>query len=73
MILTAWAERVGSNWGGFRELDEVRALVGLPEEFQVIAVVPLGYPRRKLGAGKKNRKPFDQVVSAERFGRPLER
>jgi hypothetical protein len=33
----------------------------------VLAVMPLGYPTRKV-IGRKRRKPFDQVVSAERFG-----
>jgi nitroreductase len=31
MILTAWADGVGSNWAGFAGLDAVRELVGLPE------------------------------------------
>jgi len=33
-------------------------------------VIPFGYPKRKLGLGKKHRKPFDEVVSLERFGTP---
>ena len=36
----------------------------------VLAVLPLGYPKRKV-IGKKKRKPFNEVVSAERFGQPL--
>lgn len=71
MILTAWAEGVGSNWTGFGGLDGVRKMVGLPEEYDVLAVVPFGYPKRSLGKGKKKRKPLGEVVSAEHFGRPL--
>ena len=71
MILTAWADGVGSNWAGFSGLEAVRQKVGLPEEYDVIAVLPLGYPKRALGKGRKNRKPFDEVVSSERFGTPL--
>jgi nitroreductase len=71
MILTAWADGVGSNWTGFGGLEGVRQKVGLPDQYDVIAVLPLGYPRRPLGKGKKNRKPFDEVVSSERFGNPL--
>jgi nitroreductase len=71
MILTAWADRVGSNWTGFGRLEGVREKVGLPDQYDVIAVLPLGYPKRPLGKGKKNRKPFDEVVSSERFGQPL--
>ena len=71
MILTAWADGVGSNWTGFSGLDAVREEVGLPDAYEVIAVLPLGYPKRKLGLGKKKRKPFGEVVSSGRFGTPL--
>jgi nitroreductase len=72
MILTAWADGVGSNWTGFASLDAVGDFVGLPDTFKVFAVLPLGYPKRKLGKGIKNRKAPEVVVSAERFGRPLQ-
>lgn len=70
MILTAWGDGVGSNWTGFGGLENVRVEFGLPPEYEVLAVISFGYPKRKV-AGKKKRKPFDEVVSAERFGTPL--
>ena len=71
MMVAAWAEGVGSNWTGFANgLDEVRREFGFPDTYDVLAVVPLGYPKKKV-AGKKKRKPIDEVVSAERFGTPL--
>jgi nitroreductase len=72
MILTAWAEGVGSNWTGVGGLDRVASKVGLPDRYEVLAVVPFGYPRRSLGKGRKNRKPLAEVASAERYGIPLE-
>ena len=72
MILVAWSEGVGSNWTGFGQLDGVRKKVGLPDEYEVLAVVPFGYPKRKIGLGKKKRKPLAEVTSGERFGNPLE-
>ncbi|HEY4915094.1 MAG TPA: nitroreductase family protein [Candidatus Dormibacteraeota bacterium] len=72
MILVAWSEGVGSNWTGFGQLDGVRKKVGLPDEYEVLAVVPFGYPKRKIGLGKKKRKPLAEVASGERFGNPLE-
>jgi len=70
MMLAAWGEGVGSNWTGLMGIDAVREEFGVPESFDVIAVMPLGYPKRKV-IGKKKRKPFNEVVSAERFGQPL--
>ena len=71
MILTAWADGLGSNWTGFGGMEADRERFGLPPTYEVLAVVPFGYPKRKLGLGKKNRKPLSQVVSVERFGTPL--
>lgn len=68
MVLTAWSEGVGSNWVGFRGLDWVRPMLGIPDNLDVLAIVPFGYPVKKIGKGKKNRKPFSQVVSLGRFG-----
>ena len=70
MILTAWAEGVGSNWTGFGGLDGVRQKVGLPDRYEVLAVIPFGYPARPV-KGVKKRKAPKQVASAERFGTPL--
>jgi nitroreductase len=71
MVLTAWADGIGSNWTGFGGMESVRKKVGLPDAYDVLAVIPFGYPKRSLGKGKKKRKPFDEVVSSERFGAPL--
>ena len=71
MILVAWGDGVGSNWTGFGGLDGVRKNVALPDTYEVLAVVPFGYPKRKLGLGKKKRKPLAEVVSVERFGNLL--
>ena len=73
MVLTAWAEGVGSNWVGFAgRLDGVRDAFGLPDSYDVLAVIPFGYSKRKLGLGKKNRKPLREVVSDEKFGTPFQ-
>jgi nitroreductase len=69
MMLVAWSEGVGSNWVGFRNLpDEVSSSLGIPAQFEVLAIVPFGYPAQSIGRGKKRRKPIGEVVSRERFG-----
>jgi nitroreductase len=70
MILVAWAEGVGSNWTGFGAIEAVRKELGIPDDLDVLAVMPLGYPKRKV-VGRKNRKPLSEVASRERFGTPF--
>jgi nitroreductase len=68
MVLTAWAAGVGSNWVGFKNLDEVANLLAVPDSFEMLAVLAFGYPTRELGKGQKQRKPLNEVASRERFG-----
>jgi len=73
MILTAWAEGVGSNWVGFTGmLGSVKPVLGIPDEIDVMAIIPFGYPAQAVGKGKKQRKPTSKVVSRNRFGQPFE-
>src|SRR5256884_3870669 len=44
MILPARGEGVGSNWTGFARMDGVRSEFGLPDTFDVLAVLPVGVP-----------------------------
>ena len=44
MMLTAWSEGVGSNWVGFRGLEPVKDVLGIPDEYEILAIVPFGYP-----------------------------
>ncbi len=71
MMLTAWAEGVGSNWAGFEGLDDVGKLLTVPPDLDVLAVLPFGYPAQAVGRGKKNRKPLGEVASKERYGHPF--
>ena len=71
MMLTAWAEGVGSNWVGFAGMREVADLLGIPNDYDVVAIVPFGYPRRPARQGRKNRKPLGEIASAEAYGNPF--
>lgn len=72
MVLTSWAEGVGSNWVGFANLPQLKPVLGIPAEVEVVGIVSFGYPVRPGGKGKKARKPLGQVVHRERFGQPFE-
>ena len=70
LMLAAWGDGVASNWTGFG-LENVRAEFGFPDGYEVLAVIPLGYPKHRV-IGRKKRKPLSAVASAERFGNPIE-
>ncbi|GHO96934.1 NADH oxidoreductase [Reticulibacter mediterranei] len=71
-ILTAWEHGVGSNWVGFNNLPQVKPVLGIPDNIDVIAIVPFGYPVAKnLGKGNKKRKPLGEVAHNERWGQPF--
>jgi nitroreductase len=67
MILTGWSKGLGSNWVGFMGLTEVNTLLGIPENLDVFAIIPFGYPAQSIGKGKKQRKPLSEVVHRGRF------
>lgn len=71
MLLTAWAEGIGSNWTGFGGLEEVKTLLAIPTEMDLLAILPFGYPADAVGRGKKQRKPLGEVVHRERYGQPF--
>ena len=72
MILTAWSEGLGSNWVGFLGLTEIKSLLRIPDDLDVLAVIPFGYPAQAAGRGKKQRKALSEVAHRERFGQPFE-
>jgi len=72
MVLTAWSEGIGSNWAGFGGLEGAKPILGIPDNLDVLCIVPFGYPARSVGRGKKQRKPLAQVVSRSRYGQPFE-
>jgi nitroreductase len=72
MLLTAWADGVGSNWVGFGGLEKIKAMLDIPAGLDVLAILPFGYPARAVGRGKKQRKPLREVAHLERYGRPFE-
>lgn len=69
MMLAAWDEGVGSNWVGFTGiLDPIKPLLGIPDDLDVLAILPFGYPVDPIGQGKKTRKPLSDIAHRERWG-----
>ena len=44
MMLQAWELGIGSCWVGLFNADEVSAVLGLPEQYRVVTLMPMGYP-----------------------------
>jgi len=72
MLLVAWSEGIGSNWVGFGGLEKTNALLGIPGELDVLAILPFGYPADRIGRGRKDRKPLRAIAHRERYGQPFE-
>ena len=71
MMLAAWAEGVGSNWVGFIGFEEVKEWLAIPQDLDILAILPFGYPLQAVGRGKKRRKPLSEIAHSERFGQPF--
>ena len=71
MMLAAWAEGVGSNWVGFIGFEEVKEWLAIPQDLDILAILPFGYPLQAVGQGKKRRKPLGEIAHSERFGQPF--
>ena len=72
MFLAAWADGVGSNWVGFGGMEDIKDLLNIPADLDVLAVLPFGYPVAKLGRGRKRRKSLAEIAHRERYGQPFE-
>jgi nitroreductase len=65
MTLQAVEEGLGTCWiGAFKE-DEVKRVLGIPEDMRVVEVMPLGYPRFQPEA--KPRMKLEEIVFYDRY------
>jgi nitroreductase len=67
LILAARAEGLGTCWIGAFDNDEVKRILAVPEEVNVVAITPLGYPEGEGFTEPGWRKPISEVVSVDRF------
>ena len=73
MELVAWSEGLGTCFVGIRgeQQDQVKTLLGIPEDMELITVLPFGYRvMRPAGTGTP-RKPMSEITHGERFGQAL--
>ena len=66
MTLQATHLGLGTCWIGDFNEKLVKELLEIPENVRIVALLTLGYPREKK-IPKKKRKPFEEVISFEKF------
>jgi len=77
MVLTATSEGLDTCWIGSFNENQVKELLNVPERFGVVALLALGYGRKKMDLGRKvlhffrRRKKIEKIVSLEEFGNPI--
>jgi nitroreductase len=65
MTLAAVDEGLGTCWIGAFSQEKVKQILHIPQKYRVVALLPLGFPRREKGL--KSRKPLDEIVCYESF------
>lgn len=71
MVLAARSLGYGTCWIGAFDPEKIKAICEIPAEVEVVACTPLGVPDVMPAA--RERKPWEQIFSAERYGQPLSR
>lgn len=73
MVIAATAEGLGTCWVGSFDEGLVKEILRIPEHYKVIALLALGYPRKKFDPMAKllhlvrKKKRLDQIVGFEEF------
>lgn len=71
MILTAWANGIGSCWMAAFNENKLKKVLAIPDSVRIVALSPFGYPKDKedlfskavkLFAGSTSRKPLEHIT-----------
>jgi len=65
MALAAVEEGLGTCWIGAFSQKKVKEILGVPEKYQVVTVLPLGFPKQE--GRPKMRKSIQEIVCYETF------
>lgn len=68
LILAARTEGLGTCWIGAFNNNEMKKLLKVPNDYEIVAATPLGYPSDvNVFTESKNRKDLEEVVSTDKF------
>ncbi|NIR87791.1 nitroreductase [Candidatus Bathyarchaeota archaeon] len=75
LVLAATGEGLGTCWIGFFNEKEIREMLKIPSRLKVVALLALGYPRKKLDILAKlahlirPRKKLEKIAYLEEYGK----
>ncbi len=64
MALAAWEMGIGTCWIGAMERDEVKKILGIPENLHLLTVLPFGYP---ASVGTSQRRDMASMLHVNRW------
>lgn len=67
MIGAATAEGLGTCWIASLDAERVKAMLGIPANFEVVAIIAIGYPATELKKEDKPRKPLQEIIHYGRW------
>ena len=73
MELVAWEEGLGTCFVGLRVAEQnrdVKAILGIPEQLELVTLLPFGYRLDDAGTRGKGRRPLREITHRGRFGDP---
>jgi nitroreductase len=65
LLLEVENQGLGACWTGFFSQEDVRPILGLPEDKFVVAIIPIGYPAES--PNPRMRKSLDEIVRYEKW------
>ncbi|WP_460001750.1 nitroreductase family protein [Paradesulfitobacterium aromaticivorans] len=68
LILTATAQGLGTCWQALFSEDKMRSALGVPDNFRIVAITPLGYPAQEKNP--RPRKALTEIAFGEQWGQP---
>ena len=74
IVLAATALGLGSCWVGIFNKIIIREMINLPKRFEIVALLALGYPRKKIDFWRtilhsiRTQKRYGEIVSEEKYG-----
>tara|TARA_Y100000588_G_scaffold239475_1_gene253202 strand:- start:1974 stop:2495 length:522 start_codon:yes stop_codon:yes gene_type:complete len=74
MQLVAWSDGIGSCFVGIPpdNIPSLKEFLRIPEEFELISIMPFGFPKSNMKIRSKRRKPLSKITHSDFFDNEYE-